>query len=416
MNGVLLLALLGLVLKLSAAYANDAVETSMPSFGVAKPGEFLPEGGTVGKDVREDGHNLPLCVAFRNKLFVQAKTRGVRYGGKRWIEQSSDQEYAAQYVQSHVADDYSLIQLFDRTRGLRIFFDARDPDSVLAYWCTETPNCVWNVLVTDGELRRGADVDCTREREFDYERHLASTTIKAVEPVLRVPADVDSSYDIALVTAGTPNLERVSDLSADLNARYASTRGYAFYQYHDSMVPRHIVTWNKVKVLLDMFHRTTHEWIMWLDTDAVVTNRSISVGDIISNAEAHPRHTEVDLILCDDIGGWELNTGVMLWRNTPWTTSILEKLWNMEHLPHMQGAEQAQLIKLLRREDPNKFRHHIFDQRVFNAHPSVHTQDMFIIHMMGFAERDRIAYFTTLKDSLDKAEKETVSEKERVEL
>tara|TARA_B110000305_G_scaffold180543_1_gene200174 strand:+ start:75 stop:542 length:468 start_codon:yes stop_codon:yes gene_type:complete len=155
---------------------------------------------------------------------------------------------------------------------------------------------------------------------------------------------------------------------------------------------------------------------MWLDTDAVVTNRSISVGDIISNAEAHPRHTEVDLILCDDIGGWELNTGVMLWRNTPWTTSILEKLWNMEHLPHMQGAEQAQLIKLLRREDPNKFRHHIFDQRVFNAHPSVHTQDMFIIHMMGFAERDRIAYFTTLQDSLDKAEKETVSEKERVEL
>ena len=30
---------------------------------------------------------------------------------------------------------------------------------------------------------------------------------------------------------------------------------------------------------------------------------------------------------------------------------------------------------------------------------------MFIIHMMGFAERDRIAYFTTLQDSLDKANK-----------
>ena len=82
----------------------------------------------------------------------------------------------------------------------------------------------------------------------------------------------------------------------------------------------------------------------------------------------------------------------------------------------MQGAEQAQLIKLLRREDPKKFRHHIFDQRVFNAHPNVHTQDMFIIHMMGLPERDRITYFTSLKDSLDKAEAETVSEKGRVEL
>ena len=43
------------------------------------------------------------------------------------------------------------------------------------------------------------------------------------------------------VTAGTPNLRGTSDLSAELNARYARTRGYAFYQYHDSMVPKHMV-------------------------------------------------------------------------------------------------------------------------------------------------------------------------------
>ena len=120
-------------------------------------------------------------------------------------------------MQSHVADDFSLIQLFDRTRGLRIFFDARDPDSVLGYWCTETPNCVWNVLVTDGELRHGADVDCTSVREFDQDRHLASTTIRAVDPVMRIPSDGRSVQDIALVTAGTPNLVSVSDLSAELN-------------------------------------------------------------------------------------------------------------------------------------------------------------------------------------------------------
>ena len=103
--------------------------------------------------------------------------------------------------------------------------------------------------------------------------------------VLRVPSDGRSAQDIALVTAGTPNLVSVSDLSAELNSRYALAHGYAFYQYHDSMVPRHIVTWNKVRVLLDMINRTTHEWILWLDTDAVVTNRSISLGDIISSAE-----------------------------------------------------------------------------------------------------------------------------------
>ena len=70
------------------------------------------------------------------------------------------------------------------------------------------------------------------------------------------------------------------------------------------------------------------------------------------------------------------------------------------------GGAKSQSVKLIAR----------YATQLFNAHPSVHTQDMFIIHMMGFAERDRIAYFTTLQDSLDKAEKETVSEKERVEL
>ena len=415
MRKILLSAFLCLI-KLFASHPRAAVATSTPSFGMRQSGDVSADDGAAGKDVRGVGQALSLCVAFGNKLFVQAKTRATRSGGRRWIEQGSDHEYVAQYVQSHVADDFSLIQLFDRTRGLRIFFDARDPDSVLGYWCTETPNCVWNVLVTDGELRHGADVDCTSVREFDQDRHLASTTIRAVDPVMRIPSDGRSVQDIALVTAGTPNLVSVSDLSAELNSRYALAHGYAFYQYHDSMVPRHIVTWNKVRVLLDMINRTTHEWILWLDTDAVVTNRSISLGDIISSAESYPTHTVVELILCDDIGGWELNTGVMLWRNTAWAKTILEKLWDMEHLPHMQGAEQAQLIKLLRREDPKKFRHHIFDQRVFNTHPKVHTEGMFIIHMMGFTDRDRVAYFTSLIASLDASESDKVSDTGRVEL
>ena len=113
---------------------------------------------------------------------------------------------------------------------------------------------------------------------------------------------------------------------------------------------------------------------MWLDTDAVVTNRSVAVEDITaaaesshwmttagsvsdsqseaaegshltkvafsasdSQSEAAVARASLDLIVCDDIGGWELNTGVMLWRNTDWSRQTLENLWAMEHLPHMRG-------------------------------------------------------------------------------
>jgi hypothetical protein len=371
--------------------------TSASSFGVVgKTGVALD-----ARKQREGG--AALCVAFVDKVFVRApRSGGANDGELRWSEHGPDMRRLAHFTQSYVSEDASLIQLSDRGRGLRLFFDARDADAVLAYWCMESPSCVWNVLVIDGELRQGDDVDCANLRPSDPARLEAANSIKVVEPELRVAA-VMPIGGIAMVTAGTSNLVKTSSLSAELNMRYARMRGYAFYQYHDVMVPKYMVTWNKVRVLMDMLNQTKHEWVMWIDTDAAVTNRSVAVEDIITAAESLKSsagnlsptpHDTLDLLVCDDIGGWELNTGVMLWRNTEWSRILLDKLWAMEHLPHMRGAEQGQLIQLLRREDPTHRRHHIFHQSVFNAHPKVHHDGLFIIHMMGFSEKERVATFT----------------------
>lgn len=369
--------------------------TAASSFGVVHDGQYAGA----------------LCVAFEGKIFVRSEGDG---GSRTWAEHGPDMQRLAHFTQSYLSEDSTLIQLSDQGRGLRLFFDARDADAVLAYWCLEKPSCVWNVLVTDGELRQGRDVDCTSLRAADPARVEAGKSIRVVEPEMRL-ASLSSIGGIAMVTAGTSNLIKVSSLSAELNMRYARMHDYAFYQYHDVMVPKYMVTWNKVRVLMDMLNRTKHEWVMWVDTDAVVTNRSVRVEDIITAAESlehhrspndhstltNPRSTTLDLLLCDDIGGWELNTGVMLWRNTQWSKDMLKKLWAMEHLPHMRGAEQGQLIELLRREDPTRRRHHIFHQSVFNAHPKVHHDGLFMIHMMGFSEQDRVTTFKGIRARLD---------------
>ena len=271
---------------------------------------------------------------------------------------------------------------------------------MLAYWCTARSPCIWKVLVADGELRRGFGIDCKNLRQFDHARHIAATTIRRVDPIIRVASN-ETKGGVAMVTAGTQNLAPTSDLSSELNAKYAEIRGYSFYVYKDIMVPKRIVTWNKVRVVMDMLNRTGHEWIMWLDTDAVVTNRSVTVEDIVTDAQISSNLGTVDLILCNDIGGWEVNTGVMLWRNSNWSREILQQLWNMEHLPHMQGAEQAQLIKLLRLADPEKLHHQIMDQTIFNTHPNVHKEGMFIIHMMGMSGNERVKKFTKIRERLD---------------
>ena len=390
--------------EVSAAGAVDEEEgtasyaATSASFGVVRDGQDGQDGG---------GGVQALCVVFVDKVFVRKEGEE---GSRTWVELGPDLTRRAHFTQSYVSEDATLIQLSDRGRGLRLFFDARDADAVLAYWCMESPSCVWNILVTDGELRQGSDVDCANLRPADPARVQAAHAFKLVEPEMRVAAPTPIG-GVAMVMAGTSNLIKTSDLSSELNMRYARMHGYAFYQYHDVMVPKYMVTWNKVRVLMDMFNQTKHEWVMWIDTDAVVTNRSIVVEDIIAAAESLKSKSDsppmsgdddtLDLLVCDDIGGWELNTGVMLWRNTEWSRTMLEKLWAMEHLPHMRGAEQGQLIKLLRQEDPARRRHHILHQSAFNTHPKVHHEGLFIIHMMGFSEQERVTTFLKIKARLD---------------
>mmetsp|Transcript_13115 Transcript_13115/g.52871 ORF Transcript_13115/g.52871 Transcript_13115/m.52871 type:complete len:420 (+) Transcript_13115:505-1764(+) len=340
------------------------------------------------------------CIAHLDKVFTRIPTVTLddqwdKADSQAWLE-SNQQSSKIWYAHDRINEAFSAFHLYDLNRGMKIFFDARDEHAVLSYWCSIS-KCVWNILAIDGKLRHGEPHVCAKLRAFTLERLLLQVSTRALEPELRT-GPTTGTGGIAIVTASTPNLVNSSAISADLNIKYAERHGYAFYQYRDTMVPKHIITWNKVRVLMDILTATRHEWIMWIDADAVVTNRNISIEGIIkatesSKIEQQSEDDSIDLIVCNDIGGWPINTGVMLWRNTDWARNLLNKLWATEHIPHMRGAEQAQLIKLLRREDPLQKRHVILDQTAFNAHPSVHRDEFFIIHMMGFSEAERAEKF-----------------------
>ena len=95
--------------------------------------------------------------------------------------------------------------------------------------------------------------------------------------------------------------------------------------------------------------------------------------------------------ICDDIGGWTVNTGVMFWRNTSWTRQMMNRWKVKEKLLHAQGAEQNQLIDILREEDPNRYV--ILSRKEFNQHPKEHKEGDFILHMMGYGGEERIKKF-----------------------
>lgn len=212
-----------------------------------------------------------------------------------------------------------------------------------------------------------------------YKNTSTNKRLRMIKPSVFNPG---SKY--AVVMLYTKNFSHVCCYSEANILAYCKKHGYTAYVYRDSMTESH-PTWNKPLVLLDNIKE--HEYIMWIDSDAIFTNFDISLEDITNKAP------DRDLLLCSDIGGWKFNAGVQIWKNTEWSLNTLRKWWNMEHVGHMQGGDQTQLIKLTTNYDPNYDHHVIFDQTVFNCHPKVHREGMYIIHMMGMSGDERIKTF-----------------------
>ena len=199
-----------------------------------------------------------------------------------------------------------------------------------------------------------------------------------------VPIVLFPGNDIAIVTLHTPNMKKVAELSEMNIVAYCQRHRYTCYVYRNSIIHKNEApTWNKPVVLLN--HIDSHKYIMWLDADAIFTNFDIKLDDIIK-----PKY---DLLVCGDIGGWRLNAGAQIWKNSAWSRDVLKRLWRSKHLEHMDGGDQAQLIAVLEC-DGQQEHHHICDQTVFNCHPDKHTNGVFVLHMMGMPDDERIVTFT----------------------
>ena len=186
---------------------------------------------------------------------------------------------------------------------------------------------------------------------------------------------------IAVVMMYTPNLANICSYSEANIIAYCNKHKYTCYIYKDSMTDSH-PTWNKPLVIKDNIEK--HEFIMWIDSDAIFTNFDIKIEEIIA------KEPEKSLLVCNDIGRWKINAGVQIWKNCDWSVQTLNEWWNMKHLDHIQGGDQGQLIQLLIKKDLNEEIYHIFDQTEFNCHPKKHKPGMFILHMMGMSGDYRI--------------------------
>lgn len=214
---------------------------------------------------------------------------------------------------------------------------------------------------------------------------------------------------LAIVVLCTETSRPYGEISKRNVLAYASKWGYTVY-YHTRVhtVPMQSDHWAQCtwfKPYMVKGHLSDHEMVFCLDADAIFTNFNLPIEHI---AESAP---EKSVYMCEDYGGWPLNTGVILYKNQPSAHKLLDE-WCAYEVAHRGredvvckchnamngGCDQWGLIDVfLKRktvtpgDDPDA---HIANHTAFNAGPTTHEEGMFILHMMGTGQEARRACFT----------------------
>lgn len=212
---------------------------------------------------------------------------------------------------------------------------------------------------------------------------------------------------IAIVSQNTPNLVKDYYKEARNNhLMYCNRHNYSYYVFYDNLAeevkkgesPK--ISWSKTKACLNVVEN--HDYTMWIDADAIFANQNIKIEDRINE------YPDKDYYLCKDPKTHFVNSGVMIWKNSNNSIDMLNKWWDMEHIPYGKGGDQLPLGNFLKnnKEFDNEWHH--FEEREMNCYPTNYHPYDYIIHYMGVKSKININKRISIWNDYIKHEKEEV--------
>jgi hypothetical protein len=193
---------------------------------------------------------------------------------------------------------------------------------------------------------------------------------------------------ICVVSLFTEEIETESRLSTLNKKKYCEKYDIDYRFYFGRASKRH-AQWDKIQCLIQTLPE--YDYVIWMDSDTIFNNFEISLNKLILDS------VNFDALFCSDVCYSEgvthlmVNTGVMIFKNTAWSSNLLNKVWNSipeynlevlkkhsyDGFPH----EQGKMCEILIKENYKKFK--IFPSSQFNSHPNSSNEKTFIIHYMG---------------------------------
>lgn len=204
--------------------------------------------------------------------------------------------------------------------------------------------------------------------------------------------------NIAIVQVYDDNIKSYAEYSRLLNAMYAHEKGYTYISFDYDLVPVFVsVYYNKI-VAVDsaLKDQRNFDWVLYIDSDAAVSNFSYKIEDIIA------RHPDKEIIIAQDSNG--VNNGVFLIKNTEKMREFLQKAYGDRNFFHTKTPEQSAMFHYLQTEYKDfvgiESPHHM--NAYLNGYADLTStkedvknwdKDSFIVHLFQLATEDRINIF-----------------------
>lgn len=172
---------------------------------------------------------------------------------------------------------------------------------------------------------------------------------------------------LCIVTAFSDNYD-IGYICQGRNNSYAKKFGYDFRCEVNSlweMLPEidwasgdSTLSWFKIPLMIRILEELQHEWVMWVDADAMVINDSVSFDEVLTAVGVLEHHEFIiakDLTQCCRING-----GVFIIRNTQAMRLFMNEMWNNSKLKgraflSRHFHEQSQIQRAIKRIDPPIF-------------------------------------------------------------
>ena len=156
------------------------------------------------------------------------------------------------------------------------------------------------------------------------------------------------SCRICVATYYNDDFAPIGTICAKTLRRYTDKHGFDLH-VETEITSSRPPAWNKILLMQRLLNRD-YDYILWVDADALFIRFAPDIrAEIVEGKDLFLVSHEIRQAI--QPGAWLCletpNTGVMLLRNSNWTRSFLDKIWQQTHLINHQFWENAAVHELL---------------------------------------------------------------------